>query len=124
MPILGMKPIIRPKLGPVERNADLADALFTSTQQRVLALLFGQPDRSYYATQLIGLAGAGSGAVQRELARLVASGLVTVRPIGNQKHYQANAASPLFHELCGIARKTLSLAEPLREARADTSPRA
>jgi predicted nucleotidyltransferase len=32
----------------------------------------------------------------------------------NQKHYQANPASPIFEELCGIARKTVGLAEPLR----------
>ena len=48
----------------------LADALFTSTQQRVLGLLFGQPARSFFATELIALTGSGSGAVQRELKRL------------------------------------------------------
>jgi predicted nucleotidyltransferase len=94
----------------------LADALFTGTQQRVLGLLFGQPERSFYATEVIGLAGMGSGAVQRELARLVQSGLVTVRSVGNQRHYQANPDSPLFVELCGIVLKTVGLAEPLREA--------
>jgi len=94
----------------------LAGALFTGTQQRVLGLLFGQPDRSFYATEIIAMAGAGSGAVQRELARLTQSGLVTLRPVGNQKHYQANPASPIFAELCGIARKTVGLAEPLRQA--------
>ncbi len=41
------------------RSSGLADALFSSTQQRVLAWLFGQPERSFYATELIGLAGAG-----------------------------------------------------------------
>jgi len=96
--------------------ASLATALFSGTQQRVLGLLFGQPDRSFYATELIGLAGMGSGAVQRELARLAQSGLVTVRPVGNQKHYQANPGSPIYAELCGIARKTVGLAEPLRNA--------
>ena len=35
--------------GPV----GLADALFTTTQQRVLGLLFGQPERSFFATELI-----------------------------------------------------------------------
>ena len=68
----------------------LADALFTTTQQRVLALLFGQPARSFFATELIELTGSGSGAVQRELKRLTSSGLITVTPIGKQKHYQAN----------------------------------
>jgi predicted nucleotidyltransferase len=82
----------------------------------VLALLFGQPDRSFYATELITLAAAGSGAVQRELAKLEQSGLVTSRRIGNQKHYQANRGSPLFIELSGIVRKTVAVAEPLREA--------
>jgi predicted nucleotidyltransferase len=94
----------------------LADALFSNTQQRVLGLLFGQPERSYYATELIGLAGGGSGAVQRELARLAQSGLVTVRAEGSRRHYQANPDSPLYQELVGIARKTVGLAGPLRDA--------
>ena len=98
------------------RHSGLADALFTNTQQRVLGLLFGQPDRSYYATEIISMAGSGSGAAQRELARLEQSGLVTVQRIGTQKHYQANPASPLYSELCSIAMKTVGLAEPLRAA--------
>ena len=60
-----------------------ADALFTKTQQRVLGVIFGRPQRSFYANEVIGLAGSGSGAVQRELARLEAVGLVTVRRVGN-----------------------------------------
>ena len=103
--------------------ASLAAALFSGTQQRVLAWLFGQPERSFYATELIGLAGAGSGAVQRELARLAQSGLVTARAVGNQKHYQANPASPIYAELCGIVQKTVGLAEPLREALAPLAAR-
>jgi len=83
----------------------LADALFTATQQRVLALLFGEPERSFYTSELIERIGAGSGAVQRELKRLAESGLVTVKRIGNQKHYQANPDSPVFEELCSITRK-------------------
>jgi predicted nucleotidyltransferase len=94
----------------------LADALFSSTQQRVLGFLFGQPERSFFATELIKLVGAGSGAVQRELARLEQSGLVSVTHMGNRKHYQANPHSPIFQELCDITRKTVGLAEPLREA--------
>jgi predicted nucleotidyltransferase len=97
-------------------TANLSDALFSTTQQRVLGLLFGQPDRSFYATELIGLAGVGSGGVQRELARLAQSGLVTVRPVGNQKHYQANPEAPIYAELCGIVRKTFGMADPLRLA--------
>lgn len=98
------------------RPSGLADALFSGTRQRVLGLLFGQPSRSFYANEIIGLVGAGSGAVQRELARLTQSGLLRVRAVGNQRHYQANADSPIFAELRGIAQKTIGLADPLREA--------
>jgi predicted nucleotidyltransferase len=111
------------KTSAAKRHVSLADALFTGTQQRLLALLFGQPGRSFYATEIIGLAGAGSGAVQRELARLQQSGLITVQPVGNQKHYRANADSPIFAELSAIAQKTFGLAEPLRAALAPLAKR-
>ncbi len=120
MPTMGMNQKAAPRR---TRPASLADALFSGTQQRVLAWLFGQPERSFYATELIGLAGAGSGAVQRELARLSQSGLVTARAVGNQKHYQANPEAPIYAELCGIVRKTVGLAEPLREALAPLAAR-
>jgi predicted nucleotidyltransferase len=64
---------------------------------------------------LIREAGTGSGAAQRELARLERSGIIVARRIGNQKHYQANAGSPLFSELRNIVLKTVGLAEPLRD---------
>jgi len=109
-----------PKMGIPSTKAKpasgLADALFSRTQQSVLGLLFGQPDRSFYATQIMAMVRAGSGAVQRELSRLETSGLVTVRRLGTQKHYQANPESPLFAELCSIAQKTIGIAEPLRRA--------
>ena len=94
----------------------LADALFTTTQQRVLSLLFGQPSRSFFASELIKLTGSGSGAVQRELKRLVSSGLVGVTRIGKQKHYQANADSPVFEELRGLVVKSVAMVEPIRGA--------
>ncbi len=114
MPNMGMNE--KPAVYSVREGTSLADALFSNVQQRVLAYLFGQPERSFFATELIRLAGGGSGAVQRELARLEDSGLVLVSRVGTQKHYQANPKSPIFSELCGIAQKTVGLAEPLRDA--------
>ena len=94
----------------------IADALFTTTQQRVLASIFGQPDRSFYTSELIERTGSGSGAMQRELKRLASSGIVTVRRIGNQKHYQANHDSPVFEELSNLVTKTVALVDPIRKA--------
>ena len=90
--------------------------MFTKTQQRVMRVLFGQPERSFYASELIRDAGTGSGAAQRELAKLEGSELIVAPRIGHQKHYQANAASPLHSELRNIVLKTVGLAEPLRDA--------
>lgn len=97
-------------------HSAIADALFGATQQRVLGLLFGQPNRSFFATELMSLAESGRGAVQRELQKLERSRLLTVQKKGNQKHYQADPDSPVFNELCGIIRKTIGLREPLRAA--------
>ncbi|MCY4451595.1 MAG: nucleotidyltransferase domain-containing protein [Immundisolibacterales bacterium] len=101
----------------------LADALFTTTQQRLLALLFGQPSRSFFATELMELTGSGSGAVQRELKRLTSSGLVDTTRIGRQKHYQANPESPVFEELRGLIIKTVAVAQPIRDALAPLADR-
>lgn len=106
-----------------EAPTSLADALFTTTQQRMLALLYGQPERSFFLNELIELTGSGSGAVQRELKRLTSSGLVTVTPIGRQKHYRANPDCPVFGELTGLVRKTVAMVEPLREALAPLAGR-
>jgi predicted nucleotidyltransferase len=132
MPILGIKmPRMGMKSKAAERTAvhgtaakvrrtdskiriSLVDALFSTTQQRLLSLLFGQPDRSFFANELIELTKSGSGGVQRQLRRLTDSGLVTTTRIGNQKHFQANQAAPLYQELRSIVLKTVGLAEPLR----------
>ena len=111
--------IIKPNMGISDNPAEsstLADALFPKVRQRVLAVLFGTPDRSYYANEVIALAQSGTGAVQRELAGLAEAGLLTVRKQGNQKHYQANASAPVFSELRSLVLKTMGLADVLRAA--------
>jgi predicted nucleotidyltransferase len=115
VPKMGM---IIPEMGraPIKAPAGLADALFTPVQQRVLGLLFGQPDRRFQSAELIRLARGGVGAVHRQLARLAETELVTVTRTGNQKHYQARRDSPVFEELHQLVVKTVGVAEPLRQA--------
>jgi len=104
-------------------KGSLADALFTATQQRLFGLLFGQPERSFFVTELIDLAGVGRGAVQRELSRLEQTGLLIAERRGNQKHYRANPAAPIFDELCSIVRKTVGIESQIREALAPLAAR-
>ncbi len=101
----------------------VADALFTKSRQRVLALIFGNPGRTFYANELIALAGSGSGAVQRELAKLERAGLVVVRRVGNQKHYRANVDAPVFAPLRDLILKTSGLADVLRASLASIGGR-
>ena len=111
--------MIKPNMGisiSPPASTSLADALFPKVRQRVLAVLFGAPDRSFYANEVIALAQSGSGAVQRELAGLSEAGLLTVSKQGNQKHYQANADAPVFAELRGLVLKTMGVADVLRAA--------
>lgn len=107
------------KTGRKSRNINkgsVADALFTKSQQRVLGLIFGNPGRTFYANEIIARAGAGTGAVQRELARLEEAGLVRVTRIGNQKHYQANEQAAVYGPLHELVLRTSGLADILRES--------
>ena len=97
-------------------STSIADALFPRVRQRLLAALYGHPQRSFYTNELVRLAESGIGGVQRELASLTACGLLSVSARGNQKHYQANADAPVFSELHGIVRKTFGVTDVLRAA--------
>lgn len=94
----------------------IGDALFTKTQQRVLGLLYGQPDKSFYTNEIVRSADMGRGTVRRELERLVAAGIIVVRREGNQHHYQANPDCPIYLELLGIVKKTFGIVDVIREA--------
>lgn len=96
--------------------AEIGDALFTKTQQRVLSLLYGKPDKSFYANEIVRWADMGRGTVKRELDRLVSAGLLVVSREGNQLHYQANSENPIYAELLGIVRKTFGVADVIRNA--------
>jgi predicted nucleotidyltransferase len=119
---IGIKPkkgIINPIMGiktNLPASSTMADALFPKVRQRVLAVLFGNSGRSFYANEVIALAQSGTGAVQRELLALSEAGLLTVTKQGNQKHYQANAAAPVFSELRGLVLKTMGIADVLKLA--------
>jgi hypothetical protein len=101
----------------------IGEALFTRTQRQVLGLLFGNANKTYYINEIVRIADVGIGTVQRELEKLTSVGLLTVRKIGNQKHYQANPGSPIFQELRGIVLKTFGVADELRRALEPLSPK-
>jgi predicted nucleotidyltransferase len=108
---------------PAIRRSRVGAALFSDVQGRVLALLFGQPARRFQGAELLRLVGSGTGATHRVLHQLVDAELVTVVPVGNQRHYQANAQSPVFEDLRRLVLKTVAVAEPLQKALAPLASR-
>ncbi len=114
---MGIKKVQTKKVKKHAKPAkSLLDALFTSTQKKVIGLIFGTPERSFFATEIIRLAGAGSGAVQRELQTLSEAGLIRITNQGKQRYYQANRDSAIFAELRSIILKTVGLTEPIKKA--------
>lgn len=96
--------------------SQLSDALFTETQQKVLGLLYGQPQRSFYTKEILRLTGMGVATIKRELDRMLAAGILCMTRIGNQHHYQANPQCPIYNELLGIVKKTFGVTEVIRLA--------
>lgn len=94
----------------------LAGALFTKTQQKVLALIYTRPDKSFYTKEIIRNTGMGVATIKRELDRMVSAGILSMEKIGNQHHYKANAECPIYHELFEITKKTMGVAGTLSQA--------
>lgn len=97
-------------------STSIGDALFTKTQQRVLGLLYGKPDKRFYTNEIVRWADMGRGTIRRELERLVSAGLLILSREGNQHYYRANPDNPIYNELVGIVRKTFGITDVIKSA--------
>ncbi len=94
-----------------------ADFLFTPAMQRVLAATFSHPERGYTMQELLALAASGRGNTQRQIEKLLASGVLKEEPRrGRVRSIRANTGFFLYPELSSIARKSFALTEPLERA--------
>lgn len=105
------------------RRHDPARVLFGADHRRLLGLLLMRPDQGFHVREIARLTGADAGNALRALRKLEQAGLLTATRSGNQVLYQANRQSPIFTELQGIVRKTVGLADVLREALAPLARR-
>lgn len=99
-----------------------AEVLFGAYHRRILALLLIRPEQSFHVREIARLADVPAGSLHRELKLLAESGLLLRETAGNQVRYRANRDCPVFPELAGISRKTVGLADVLREALAPLAP--
>ena len=97
------------------RNIKLLDALLPKTRQGILAALLGQPEKTWYVSELARRMGVPSSSLQRELQALAQVGILKVHRQGHMAYYQANANSPVFADLRGLLLKTAGLVDVLTD---------
>lgn len=88
-----------------------------SSQARVaiLKLFLLSPENRFYLREIASLTGQPVRAVQRELPKLEAIGLLEHTVDGNRKYYHVNTDCPIFQELKSIFLKTVGLGDALRD---------
>lgn len=91
------------------------DALLPKTRQAILAVLLPRPERSWYLADLAKHLRVRPSSLQRELAALVAAGILKRRRDGNRVYYQADPDCPFMPELQAIIVKTVGLVDVIRE---------
>jgi uncharacterized protein len=94
----------------------LNDLLFGQTRSRVLALLYGTPDRPFFVRQIARETHTSTGSLQRELEALSEVGLISRSTLGRQVFYQANQSHPVFEEMRSLIAKTAGIYYQLRSA--------
>jgi predicted nucleotidyltransferase len=94
----------------------LANLCFGQIRGRVLGLLYGRPDESFYIRQVARQVEASVGAVQRELEKLAQVDLIVRSQVGNQVFYQVNQQHPVFSEMRSLVNKTVGVFHILRSA--------
>jgi len=94
----------------------LEQLLGSKLRAKVIGWLLTHPEERFSVRQLADLLQRDPTNTGRELARLASLGVLTCAVEGRQKHYQANANSPVFNELRGLALKTTGLADVVRAA--------
>src|SRR3990172_6436660 len=97
--------------------------LFGVYRRGVLALLLLRPEESLHLREIARLTGKEPGTLLREVNALAASGVLLRKRVGNQVHFQANPDCPIYEDLRNILKKTVGMADVLREALAPLAGR-
>jgi predicted nucleotidyltransferase len=105
------------------RATGAVELLFGDYRRRILTLLLLSPEDPIHVREIARRAGIPTGPLHRELKALASAGLLTVDPMGNQRRYAADRSHPIYPELVNIFKKTVGLADVLREAMEPLAPR-
>jgi predicted nucleotidyltransferase len=93
--------------------------MFSPYRRELLARLLLRPDEQFHVRELERMTGISAGSLHRELKAMAESGLLRREQIGNQVFYKADTNCAIFNELAAIFRKTISIADLLKDALAN-----
>lgn len=99
------------------------DALFPRIRQGILAATLLKPARWWYLSDLAKHLQVRPSSLQRELATLVAAGVLLRRKEGNRVFVQPNTDCPFLSELTGLLTKTAGLVDVLEDVLASFAQR-
>jgi predicted nucleotidyltransferase len=91
------------------------ELLFSAYRRQILALLLLRHE-SLHVREIARLTGIPPGSLHRELKALSEAGLLLRESAGNQVRYQADKSNPIYPELAEIFRKTVGMADVVRDA--------
>jgi len=101
----------------------LRGLVLSEARAKVLTALFSERGRAFYQKELARVTGLPIVAVQRQLKRLSAAGLVRTSMAGGRRVYSADPRSAIFDEVSSIIRKlrgpTISLRPALKRHRVE-----
>jgi uncharacterized protein len=98
------------------RKSSILDALFPAVRREILAATLLAPEKPWYLSELAAHLGTSPSSLQRELASLTNSGILQRKADGRRTYFQAQTASPVFHELRLLFSKTAGMVPTLRSA--------
>jgi predicted nucleotidyltransferase len=99
----------------VMRKSSVIGSLFPKIRQGVLTATLTQPEKSWYLSELAQFLHTTPSSLQRELASLVASGILQQRREGTRVYFKAETRSPIFPELRRLLEKTVGLVPTLQQ---------
>jgi len=100
------------------KSVQPVELLFGAYRRRVLSLLLLRPDESFYLREIGRLTGVPTGPLHRELKSLTEAEFLVRTAFGNQVRYHAARECPIYQELAGIFRKTVSFEKSSAEVTA------
>lgn len=87
----------------------------SKTRQKILKLLFANENKSFYLSEIAKKTKTSTGTCQRELNKMVKSGILKTEKQGPLRYYTLNKQNSLFNEFKSIVNKTIGIEPELKK---------